>query len=196
MGYDPNNVVVGVASAFIQPWSAAVPAVLPPETILYQGDWTNGGLLPWADLGATNQGWTLSIQTKSNDIRIEEQSTPVDMVADTKMISVSGELSEDTLQHMLWAYGGGTITTVAPGPAQIGKQTLTLKDSLDKWALGVETINEYGFFRRILLPKCVVTSSPQTKHRRAAEQRLYSFTAQTIAPVSQVQIVNMTATHT
>lgn len=191
------NVVVGIATAFIQPWSLSVPAVLPPENVIdLGGDWTNGGALAWSDMGVTDQGWTLSMTTKSNDITVEEQSTPVLTVTDAKNITVSGTLAEDTLKSMLWAYGGGTITTVAPGSTQIGKSTLTLQTQLATWAIGLETVNEYGMFRRVLLPKGNVTSSPQTKYRRAADKRMYDFTFSTTCPVEQIQIVEKTANHT
>jgi hypothetical protein len=193
MGYNPNNVTVGLATAFIQPWSVSSPAVLPPDSLALNGDWTVSGTLPWEDLGATDQGWALNIQTKSNDIRIEEQDTPVDVVAESKMVTVTGTLAEDTLKHMMWAYGGGTITTVAAGPGVVGKKVLTLQTALSKWALGVETINLYGLPRRLLLPKCVISSSPQTKFRRAAEKRMYDFSAQTIIPVNEMVIVEITA---
>lgn len=192
-----NNVVVGIATAFIQPWSATVPAVLPPEnSIDLGGDWTNGGALAWSDMGVTDQGWTLSAAVKANDITVEEQATPVLVLADSKSVTISGTLAEDTIKSMLWAYGGGTLTTVAPGTTQIGKTTLNLQTALSTWAMGLETVNEYGFFRRILLPKGNVTSSPQTKFRRSAEKRMYDFTFTTTCPVEQIQIVEKTAVHT
>jgi hypothetical protein len=192
MGVNPNNVVVGLAAVWIQPWIDGSPASLPADSLAYGGTWTG----PWAHLGATDQGWKLKIATKTADITIEEQSTPVDILADGKTLTVSGSLAEDTLQHMLWAYGGGTLTTVAAGVGQVGKQTLSLQDKLEKWAVGLETVNKYGYYRRFLIPKMVIASDVETAYRRAAEKRMYSFEANSICPIEDVEIVDMTAVAT
>lgn len=189
MGVNPNNVVVGLAAVWIQPWVDGAPAALPLDSVMYGGAW--GGA--WTHIGATDQGWKLKIATKTADITIEEQSTPVDILADGKTMTVSGSLAEDTLQHALWAYGGGTLTTVAAGVGQVGKQTLSLQDKLEKWAVGLETINKYGFYRRFLIPKMVIASDVETAFRRAAEKRMYSFEANSICPIEDVDIVDMTA---
>lgn len=186
---DPNNVVVALAAVWIQPWIDGSPASLPADTVMYQQPWGD----PWAHLGGTDQGWKQKIATKTSEITIEEQSTPVDILADGKTMTITGSLAEDTLQHMLWAYGGGTLTTVAPGVGQIGKQTLALQDKLEKWALGLETVNKYGFFRRILIPKCVIATDVEVAYRRAADKRMYAFEANSICPISDVDIVEMTA---
>jgi hypothetical protein len=189
MPVNPNNVVVGLAAVYIQPWVPEEVAELPDDTVMYGGDWGS----PWQHLGGTDQGWKLRVATKTADITIEEQSTPVDILADGKTLTVSGDLAEDTLQHMLWAYGGGTLTTVAAGAAQVGKTTLSLQDKLEKWALGVETINKYGFYRRFLIPKVVIADDVETSYRRAADKRMYQFTANSICPIEDVEIVDMTA---
>lgn len=192
MGVNPNNVVVGLASVWIQPWVDGTPAALPDDDVLYGADWE----APWVHLGGTDQGWKLKIATKTADITIEEQSTPVDILADGKTMTVSGDLAEDTLQHALWAYGGGTLTTVVAGPTQVGKTTLSLQDKLEKWALGLETINKYGFYRRFLIPKVVIADDVETSYRRAADKRMYQFTANSICPIEDVEIVDMTAVAT
>jgi hypothetical protein len=193
---NPNNVTVGLAAAWIQPWVDGTPAALPADTVAYQGDWSVGGTVPWAHMGGTDQGWKLTVSTKTSEITIEEQSTPVDILADGKTLTVAGALAEDTLQHALWAYGGGTLTIVAPGTTQIGKTTLSLQDNLDKWAIGLETINRYGFFRRILIPKAVIAEDVETSFRRAADKRMYPLTASSICPISEIEIVDMTAAAT
>jgi hypothetical protein len=186
---NPNEVVVGVAAAWIQPWVLGTPAVLPADSLAYGAAWTS----PWAHLGGTDQGWKLKISTKTSEITIEEQSTPVDILADGKSLTVSGTLAQDTLIHMLWAYGGGTLTTVAPGVSQPGKTTLSLRDKLDKWAIGLEMLNSFGLPRRILIPKFVIASDVETAFRRAADKRMYPFEGSSICPISDVTIAEITA---
>jgi hypothetical protein len=192
MGVNPNNVVVGLAAVWIQPWVDLTPAALPDDDVMYGEDWAS----PWQHLGGTDQGWKLKIATKTADITIEEQSTPVDILADGKTLTVTGALAEDTLQHALWAYGGGTLTTVTAGASQPGLQKLSLQDKLEKWALGVETINKFGFYRRFLIPKVVISDDVETSYRRAADKRTYAFTANSICPIEDVEIVDMVAVAT
>lgn len=189
MGYNPANVKVGHATVFIQPWISGSPATLPADTVALGTPW--GGA--WADLGGTDQGFRVKVSTKTSEITIEEQSTPVDILADGKTITVSGTLAEDTMQVMRWSYGGGVLTTTAAGTGQIGKTELTLQDDLDKWAIGIEVKNKDGYFRRILVPKVIITSDVETAYRRAAEKRMYPFEAVSINAPSEFLIRDMTA---
>lgn len=186
---NPNNVVVGLAAAYIMPWVLETPGILPPDETLYQAEWPE----PWQHLGGTEEGWKLQVATNTAEITIEEQSTPVDILADGKTLTVTGTLAEDTLQHALWAYGGGTLTTVAAGTGVVGKTTLSLQDKLDKWVLGLETVNKFGFYRRFLIPKAVIAGEVETAFRRAADKRMYPFEASSICPIADVEIVDMTA---
>lgn len=188
-GVNANNVVVALAGAWIQPWNASVPAVLPADTLGYQGDWSSGSA--WQMLGGTDQGWELNVSTKTSEINIEEQSTPVAVLADSKSVAVSGSLAESALQNLLWAYGGGIITTVAASSGHPGTSTLTLQDDLQIWAMGVETKNQAGFYRRFLIPKVVVASDTKTNFRRAAEKQMYPFTGTSICPPTDITITDM-----
>lgn len=195
MGYNANNVVVALANIYVAPWDPDVPAVLPVDTVGTGVEWPNtgGGVTPWVHLGFTDQGWKLKLSTKTSEINVEEQSSPIDILADGKTMTVSGTLSEASLQHARWSYGGGTITTQAPGVGVIGKQTLSLQDKLEKWAIGLDTVNVHGFWRRILLPKCVITSDVEVTFRRAAQQQMFPFEATSISDISEIDYVDMTA---
>jgi hypothetical protein len=186
---NPKNVVVGIASAWIQPYSSTVPAALPAVTVAKGADW--GGT--WQNLGATDQGWKLTIGTSTKTITIEEQSSPALVVADSHTYQIAGDLAEDTLQHALWAYGGGQLITTAAASGVPGYQTLTLQDNLDAWAIGLETINMQGFWRRYLIPQGVVGTNVDTSFRRANEKRMYSFQFEGTCTPEEVTIQEMVA---
>lgn len=186
---NPKNVVVGVASAWIQPYDPLVPAALPAVTVAKGADW--GGA--WQNLGATDQGWKLTIGTSTKSITIEEQSTPALVISDNHSYQVSGDLAEDTLQKAMWAYGGGTLITTAAATGVPGYETLTLQDSLNIWALGLETVNVQGYWRRYLIPMGVVGANVDTSFRRSNEKRMYSFQFEGTCAPSQVVIQNMIA---
>lgn len=190
-GVNANNVVVALAGAWIQPWDPDVPAVLPADTLGYQGDWSTDPSGSWQMLGGTDQGWELDVSTKTSEINIEEQSTPVAVLADSKSVTISGSLAESKLQNLLWAYGGGIITTVAPISGHPGTSTLTLQDDLQVWAMGVETKNVAGFYRRFLIPKVVVASDTKTAFRRAADKQMYPFSGTSICPPTDISVTDM-----
>lgn len=190
-GVNANNVVVALAGAWIQPWDEDVPAVLPADTLEYQGDWSTDPSGAWQMLGATDQGWELDISTKTSEINIEEQSTPVAVLADSKSVAVSGSLAESALQNLLWAYGGGVITSVAASSGHPGTSTLTLQDDLQIWAMGVETKNTAGFYRRFLIPKLVIAGDTKTTFRRAADKQMYPFTGTSICPPTDIKVTDM-----
>jgi hypothetical protein len=186
---NPKNVVVGIANAWIQPYDPSVPAALPAVTIAKGADW--GGT--WQNLGATDQGWKLTVGTSTKTITIEEQSTPAAVIADSHSFQVAGDLAEDTLQHALWAYGGGQLVTTAAASGVPGYQTLTLQDNLNSWAIGLETINVQGFWRRYLIPQGTVGTNVDTSFRRSNEKRMYSFQFEGTCAPSQVVIQEMVA---
>lgn len=190
--YNSNNVVVGVATLYVQPYVSGSPASLPPDSQAFGTQWSS----PWVLAGGTDQGVKFGKNPKTVDIYIEEQSTPVDVLTDQTQITVDASLAEDTVQTMVWGFGGGQLSTVAPGASQVGKTTLTLQDPLVQWALGLETINSYGFWRRYLVPQAVQGAQTEVTFRRAAAKRMYPVTFTSICPPSQIQIVEMTANHT
>lgn len=189
MPVNTGNVVVALAAVYIQPYSATTAATLPADTVMAGTEWSS----PWVHMGGTDQGWKFKFSAKTSEIHIEEQSTPVDILSDGKAVMVSGSMAEDTLTQARWAYGGGTLTVVAPATGIIGKTTLQLQDKLDAWAIGLDTVQKDGYFRRILIPKVKMTTDVETSYRRAADKRMFPVEMTSICDISQVQIVEMTA---
>lgn len=190
----PNltDVIVGAATMYWAPFGEATPGQgepLPADSVALGGTW--GG--NWTYIGGTMEGVKFSKNPKTVDIRIEEQSTPADVVIDTQDISVLTSLSEESVTNMKLAYGGGIITTQAPTGSLIGKQTLVLSDILDLLSVGFEGVNPEGFWVRVYVPKVVSAGQVDTSFRRAAQQRLWPATLRAICPVNQIEIVEMTA---
>lgn len=187
MAVDAGNVLVGRAYTFTAPEGTAAPADDTPATQF--ADWTS----PWTSIGATQEGVTWGVVQNSNDIPIEEQSTPARITINTTDISIATVLSEDTLETMKLAFGGGTITTTAPGVGQIGKKVLVLGDTVTTFALGFDAINADDFYRRVVIPKVVSIANVQTAYRRAADARRYAVTFRAICAPSDVSITEKTA---
>lgn len=180
-----TNVIVGEATLYIAPANTAMPA----DTVNLGAAWPVG----WTYIGATDAGVTLTVNTNTQDITIEEQSTPALVTVTTKDVTVGFALAEDTVANMKTAYGGGTLTTQAAATGTIGKDTLVLSDTLDQLAVGFEGINPKGFFRRVYIPVAMSIASVATPYRRAAAKRMYPTTLRAICAPSSIQIVDMTA---
>lgn len=180
-----TNVLVGLAQVYTAPSATAFPDD-------DDATWAS----PWTHIGATEEGVTFVFTQNTNDIRIEEQSTPVLVPVDTSDIQVQAALSEDTLETMKLAYGGGTIATVAPGVGQIGKKTLTLASSLTRLTLGLEGINPAGFYRRIQVPAILSVANVTSVYRRAANARRYGVSFRAVCPPEDIDIIDKTAVAT
>jgi hypothetical protein len=185
--YTAGNVFVGIASLFTAPANTPAPA----DSVAQ-----NAISTPWVPVGATEEGVSLQWQRSLQDIHVEEQSTPVNTQVTSSTFNVNTSLSEDTIATMKLAFGGGTITTVAPGTTQVGKSVLTLSDTLDQLAVVMEAQNPLSFWRRLYIPSVLSVAEVTTAYRRAANNRSYSLQLRAVCAINQIQMTDMTANHT
>lgn len=182
---DVTKVLVGIAYLYLGPKNTALPA----ETVEYEGDWG----ADWTYVGSTEEGVSQSFERDTNMHRVEEQSSPVRVTINTSTISVSTSLAEHTLENMKTAFGGGAITKQAAGTGTIGKSTLTLSDTLEELAVGLEGKSPEGFFRRLYIPRVVSTATVETAHRRSEGKKLLPVTLQAICDIAEIKVVDKTA---
>jgi len=190
--YDRNKVLVGIAAMYFQPYVVATPPELPPDTDPLWEVWDS----PWTPIGATTEGLTFGFQRETNNITIEEQVTPVDIKTTGVNFTAGVTLSEDTLESMLLAYGGGSIEVTAPGPGQPGVRKLTISSDTSYFAFGFEGKAPSGFWRRVMIPVVVSIAEAQTAYRRAESQRSYAVTLNSLVAPEDVDIREMTAVAT
>lgn len=186
--YDVNNVVVGPAALWLAPWDADTPPTPPADTV----DVFTAFVPPWLGGGATDEGYKITFDANTQDINIEEQSTPVFRSVETKTVTIEASLKEDTVQSMQWSYGAN-VTTTAPGAAQPGKSVLTLTDDLQIWSVVLETKNAHGMARRYFIPKMVSAGSVETSFRRAADAHMYPLSLGSICATGDITITEITA---
>lgn len=192
--YDSEKVLVGQARMFVAPYSATNPVVLPDEnTVPLNGDWTEGDTLPWVGLGATAEGMMFNFQRSTNAVGIEEQITPVFRNTESVEFNISTVLSQDTLETMKYAMGGGTITETTAGTGQIGKRRLVLSSNLEPLTFGFEGVAPTGYWRRVLIPKVTSEGQVEAAYRRAADARRYATQFNALVPLEDVIIDEMTA---
>ena len=184
--YTRQKVLVGQARMFLQKLLPTTVAALPADTVALNGAWPATGTNIWVPVGATQEGLNFRFQRSTQDITVEEQLTPVAVNTTGLDISMDMVLSEDTLETMVTAYGGGSIVTTAAASGQIGKKALTIGSDLDQYAFGFETQDSAGFFRRVLVPTVVSVGQAETLYRRAADARRYAVSLRVLcAPASE-----------
>jgi hypothetical protein len=187
--YTRQNVLTGMVQLYVQPYNSTSPAALPADTVGIGTAW--GG--SWVGIGATDQGVSHDFSRKTVNVMVEEQQTPVDVLSDSTDVGITTDLAEDTLQTLLWAFGGGTITNTAPGTGTPGVSVLQISSALAKFSLGAEGTDPAGFWRRMLWQPVVSAGKVSAKYRRAASKRMYSTTFTYIDKLENLVIREMTA---
>lgn len=189
--FKTGNVIVGAAAVFIQPYLPGTPPVVPADTVAFvdvtdptSTSWPS----PWVSVGATKEGITFGGQRQTQNITIEEQSTPAGIYTTSNALAIVATLMEDTLETMKLAWGGGVITTVAPATGVPGTRTLVLSESVGIFSVGFEGKGPEGLWRRVMVPQMQPTANLQTPYRRAAAAREYPITWNAICPISSVVI--------
>lgn len=180
-----TNVLVGAATLFIAPANT----IGPPDSLADGAQWSS----PWVTPGGTEEGVSFAVGSDTTDIRIEEQSTPVRVTMNTRNIRILAALSEDTIENMKLAYGGGIITTTAAAVGVPGKKGLKLSEELDELAAGFEGKSPQGFFRRVVIPRVISVADVTTQYRRAANNRSYAIELRAICSVADIDIADKTA---
>jgi len=108
--YTTTNVLYGVGILFTAPPLTAVPG---DAYLGYGTSWTGLG---WNYIGGTLDGCTLTFAPTTQNILIEEQPTPVGVAVSTADLTVTCNLSEETLNNVSLAWGNsGTQAVTAPG---------------------------------------------------------------------------------
>jgi hypothetical protein len=151
---------------------------------------------PWVPAGFSESGVTLTVDRKVDEIRAEEQSTPVLVVPDTTDVTVDITFIEDVLANAALAYGGSTITTVAATSSLPATTTLTLAESLTQYAIAAVGVNSFGFARLLYIPDVYSGGKVKTSYRRTKTPRSYPTTFTAACALAQIAITDATAVET
>lgn len=189
--YTTTNVIFGTGILF----TAAVGTSVPSDANLGVGSsWTGLG---WAYVGALLDGVTVTFAPTTQDISIEEQPTPVGVAITTANLTFTANLSEETLANVNMAWGNaGSIAVTAAGAGQPGKSVLTLSTNFQQVAVALVGKNAFGFAGVLSVPTMISAGQVQTAYRRAAQQRVYPLTLNSICPFSSITWSYLTAVAT
>lgn len=185
--YARDKVLVGLARLFVGAYNPTTPLALPANTVALNGTWPVG----WTPIGATEEGVAFNFSRSTESVRIEEQATPVHKNTSELDWNIEAVLSEDSLETMKLALGGGTITVTPPATGVPGTRTLVISTDMDKLCLGMEGQNEFGFWRRFRIPLITSEGNVAARYRRAADARRYNVKLNALCAPEEVEIVEM-----
>lgn len=180
-----ENVLVGQAAVRLMPLDGETTPALPADSVPINGTWGSN----WVPIGATEEGVTLSFSRSTENITVEESAVAVDVRTTELTMSVNCSLSEDTFKTMRLAFGGGTITTTPATASTPGIQRLRISSELEQFALGFEGRNEFGFWRRILIPIVLSVADAEAQYRRAANARRWNTSFRSLVDIENCEIV-------
>lgn len=184
----PLNVSGGAATLYLAPANTSMVA----DTLNMGTTW--GGA--WVPMGATDDGFHLSIAPTTVDWNIEESSLPAARIVDTMDFTVSASLKEDPIANLRYAVGLGTIATQAAGVGAVGKSTLNFNTVMNQFALGLEHVNYTGHWTRYYVPVVMGGGATAIDFRRSQTPRMYGLSLTAVCLPSQIQIVQKTAEST
>lgn len=186
--YTPTNVLYGLGVLF----TATVGTSVPSDQNLGVGTaWTGLG---WAYVGAMLDGVTVTYNPTTQDINVEEQPTPVAVAVSTANLTITANLSEETLANVNLAWGnGGSIAVTSPGAGQPGKSVLTLSTNFNQMAVALIGKNQLGYARVLQIPQVISAGQVQTAYRRAAQQRVYPLTLNSVCAFTAITWTDLTA---
>ena len=88
------------------------------------------------------------------------------------------------------------IAVTPPGAGQPGKSVLTLSTTLTQVAVALVGKNTFGYAGVLQVPQMISAGQVQTAYRRAAQQRIYPLTLNSVCPFSNITWTYLTAVAT
>lgn len=146
----------------------------------------------WSPAGATEQGWAANYNVTTQDITIEEQTTPVGRNVTAAGYEFVANLSEDVTENLQLALSA-TKTVTAADATHYGVTQLALGSDLPVYAVVLETKNRFKLPRRYYIPQATCAVNVGQSFARARGQRLIPVTFTSVCPTESIVVRDITA---
>jgi hypothetical protein len=184
-------------SEVVQPiaWFMGTLAAIAPTGSVVQVNYAR-----WHPIGATDAGWSFVSNKTTQEINIEEQSTPVMTTISTQTLSIQGDMAEDVYPTLAMAYNmtaglNQAANATANAAALPGYHLLTPTDTPILYAVCLIMSNatnpKYGNAPRWLyIPQATCLANATAAFRRATAKRMYTVDFTSVCPIGQIAIYN------
>jgi hypothetical protein len=151
----------------------------------------------WADVGYSEDGWNFIAENEYGFWTPAELVDPIATVKDSQTIRFRGVAAQFTLDNILIALGGGTISIESPG-------TVATEDAIHKYVPPGSTGFEYfsvlfrveaegtnygtseSRVRDFYVPKCISIASLDVAHTKGANPSLAALELQAVKPAGDI----------
>lgn len=134
----------------------------------------------WADVGYSEEGWNLILENEFSFWTPAELIDPVAASKDAQTVSFRGVLAQFTLESLVTALGGGTITVdtagVADTSAELRSYAPPASDEFDRMSVlfrtkapGVNVETGETNIRDIWIPQVISIASADIPHNKGAD---------------------------
>jgi hypothetical protein len=158
------------ANIFIAPadiWIAPVGSALPGDDVAFSA--------PWAKLGWLKEGVEIVLGKDIYEVVPDQFTAPVLVQVTGTTLIFRASVDEIMLTNMPALYGLGSVTTQAPGPGQIGKDTFKVAAAVAspaERAVAVEGLDHRGFYMRASMWRGVSTVELSLAMRKGEEMAI------------------------
>ena len=160
MSVTATNLILGPATLYTGLFGATEPL----DTAVN----TTPAASAWTDCGATDGGVKLTIDQKFTELTVDQVVDSLGRRLTQREIMVDTNLAEPTLANLSMAMNGGTQATGA-GYASLDPLNVTSATQPTYIAVILDGYAPNGFRRRVIIRKCLNTSSIQSAYAKDKE---------------------------
>jgi hypothetical protein len=144
----------------------------------------------WVPVGGTDQGWKFGAAKTTQDITIEEQSSPVMTTINSQKFTIEGVMSEDISRTLVVALNMTNGYTAA-ATGQAGYETMAMTDTPLQYAVALLMANQVNRPRWVYIPAATCLANVDVSLRRSSAKRMYSASFSSICPTTSIKIYNV-----
>jgi len=146
----------------------------------------------WADVGYSEDGWTLEYDKSFEDIMVAEEIDPIKSVKTAQEIRLTGTLAQASLANLEIAFGDSNLRSeddIATGYDSIVPPST---DSFSEKSLLLVTEGAGGSIRHLQIPRAVNVGAFSMAHQKAPQKVLIAVEFKILVPDSSSTSVGTT----